>query len=204
MLGVETGWGLRALLAVGNYGEMFERNRRPRQPAQTRARPQQSVDAGRADVRAAGALTSGIRAVTDLQIYITLGVFAGVILAIAINLIDMALAVMLGASVLIVLGILTQGDILHSIQSSDRHAGAAVRRHGGGAHAQADRHFRVRRRALSARHARQRQALPAPADRADRADLRGAAERHHGHSGRAHHHPRRRSRSRSISSARWC
>ena len=56
---------------------------------------------------------------SDLQIYITLGVFAGVILAIACNLIDMTLAVMLGASILIVLGILTQGDILHSIQSSE-------------------------------------------------------------------------------------
>jgi Na+/H+ antiporter NhaD/arsenite permease-like protein len=77
------------------------------------------VDAGRIDVRAARALNDRRPRVTDLQVYITLGVFAGVILAIAVNLIDMTLAVMLGASVLIVLGILTQYDILKSIQASE-------------------------------------------------------------------------------------
>jgi len=57
--------------------------------------------------------------VTDLQIYITLGVFATVILAIAFNVIDMTLAVMLGASILMVLGILTQEDIQNSIRTSE-------------------------------------------------------------------------------------
>ena len=56
---------------------------------------------------------------SDLQIYITLGVFAVVILAIAVNVIDMTLAVMLGSSVLMVLGILTQEDIRNSIRTSE-------------------------------------------------------------------------------------
>jgi Na+/H+ antiporter NhaD/arsenite permease-like protein len=56
---------------------------------------------------------------SDLQIYITLGVFATVILAIAANVIDMTLAVMLGASVLMGLGILTQPDVMRSLQSSE-------------------------------------------------------------------------------------
>jgi hypothetical protein len=53
-----------------------------------------------------------------LQIYLSLGVFAAVILAIAFNVVDMTLAVMLGASILMVLGILTQQDILKSLQTS--------------------------------------------------------------------------------------
>jgi Na+/H+ antiporter NhaD/arsenite permease-like protein len=57
--------------------------------------------------------------VSDLQIYITLGVFSAVILAIAINVIDMTLAVMLGASILMVFGILTQQDIQNSIRTSE-------------------------------------------------------------------------------------
>ncbi|MGH8633022.1 MAG: SLC13 family permease [Burkholderiales bacterium] len=56
---------------------------------------------------------------SDLQIYLTLGVFASVILAIAFNVVDMTLAVMLGASVLMVLGILTQEDILKSLGTSE-------------------------------------------------------------------------------------
>jgi Na+/H+ antiporter NhaD/arsenite permease-like protein len=56
---------------------------------------------------------------SDLQIYITLGVFAAVILAIAANAIDMTLAVMLGSSVLMALGILTQPDIMRSLQASE-------------------------------------------------------------------------------------
>ncbi|MGH8702824.1 MAG: SLC13 family permease, partial [Burkholderiales bacterium] len=56
---------------------------------------------------------------SDLQIYLTLGVFASVILAIAFNVVDMTLAVMLGGSILIVLGILTQQDILNSIRTSE-------------------------------------------------------------------------------------
>jgi Na+/H+ antiporter NhaD/arsenite permease-like protein len=55
---------------------------------------------------------------SELHIYLTLGVFAAVILAIAFNLLDMTLATLLGASVLLVLGILTQQDILHSFNNS--------------------------------------------------------------------------------------
>lgn len=55
---------------------------------------------------------------TDLQVYVTLGVFAAVILAIAVNAVDMVLAVLLGASVLMGLGILTERDLVHSLGAS--------------------------------------------------------------------------------------
>ncbi|HET6418944.1 MAG TPA: SLC13 family permease [Geobacteraceae bacterium] len=48
---------------------------------------------------------------SDIQIYITLGVFAAVVLAIAFNVLDMAVATVLGATVLFSLGILTFDDI---------------------------------------------------------------------------------------------
>ena len=54
---------------------------------------------------------------TELQTTIILAVFAGVILAIAFNLIDMMLAAMLGVSILTVAGIFTQDDILNSIRT---------------------------------------------------------------------------------------
>jgi Na+/H+ antiporter NhaD/arsenite permease-like protein len=56
---------------------------------------------------------------TDLQNYTVFAVFAGAILAIAFNLIDMTLAALLGASVLLALGILTQQDITNSIKFSE-------------------------------------------------------------------------------------
>src|SRR5882757_2946113 len=56
---------------------------------------------------------------SDMQIYITLGVFAGVILLIAVNALDMTLAALLGASILMALGILTQADILRSLGQSE-------------------------------------------------------------------------------------
>mgnify|MGYP001397513906 CR=1 FL=1 len=68
----------------------------------------------------------------DLQVYITLGVFAAVILAIAFNLVDMALAVMLGASVLLALGILTQQDILNSFSPVPRRHARTLPSHGRG------------------------------------------------------------------------
>jgi len=55
---------------------------------------------------------------STLQTVITLMVFAGVILTIAVNLIDMTLAVMLGVSILMALGILTMQDTLKSLQTS--------------------------------------------------------------------------------------
>ncbi len=55
---------------------------------------------------------------SEIQVYLTLGVFAAVILAIAANVIDMALAALLGASVLMVTGILTQQDVVHSLGTS--------------------------------------------------------------------------------------
>jgi Na+/H+ antiporter NhaD/arsenite permease-like protein len=56
---------------------------------------------------------------TDLQNYTVFAVFAGVILVIAFNVIDMTLAAMLGASILLMLGILTQQDILNSFKFSE-------------------------------------------------------------------------------------
>ena len=56
---------------------------------------------------------------TAIQIYLTLGVFAGVILLIALNWLDMTLAVLLGASVLMACGILTQADIMRSLGQSE-------------------------------------------------------------------------------------
>lgn len=54
---------------------------------------------------------------TELQTVIILAVFAGVILAIAFNLIDMMLAALLGVSILTLAGIFTQNDILNSIRT---------------------------------------------------------------------------------------
>jgi Na+/H+ antiporter NhaD/arsenite permease-like protein len=54
----------------------------------------------------------------ELQSIIILAVFAGVILAIAINVIDMAVAAMLGVSTLIIFGIFTRQDILSAVQSA--------------------------------------------------------------------------------------
>ena len=54
----------------------------------------------------------------DLHHIIILAVFAGVILAIAINVIDMAVAAMLGVSTLIIFGIFTRQDILNAVQAA--------------------------------------------------------------------------------------
>jgi Na+/H+ antiporter NhaD/arsenite permease-like protein len=55
---------------------------------------------------------------SELQIIMTYAVFAAVILAIAFNILDLALAGLLGVSVLIVFGILTQGDIINVVKTS--------------------------------------------------------------------------------------
>lgn len=55
---------------------------------------------------------------SDLHVYISLAVFAGVILAIAFNVIDMALAALLGVSVLIALGILNEPDIMAATRTA--------------------------------------------------------------------------------------
>jgi Na+/H+ antiporter NhaD/arsenite permease-like protein len=51
---------------------------------------------------------------TEFQIYLTFSVFAGAILAIAFNVIDMTLATLLGVSTLIVAGIFTQDDVIRT------------------------------------------------------------------------------------------
>ena len=54
----------------------------------------------------------------DLQIYVTLAVFGAVILAIALDAIDMALAALLGVSVLIGLGILHERDLTAALKTA--------------------------------------------------------------------------------------
>lgn len=55
---------------------------------------------------------------TDFQIYLTIGVFAAVILLIAFDLIDMTVAALLGVSVLIVFGILDSGDLMPIVHTA--------------------------------------------------------------------------------------
>ncbi len=49
---------------------------------------------------------------TDLQIYLTVGVFAGVILVIAFDLIDMAVAALAGVCLLLAMGLLDGEDLM--------------------------------------------------------------------------------------------
>ena len=55
---------------------------------------------------------------TDFQIYLTLGVFAAVILAIAFDLIDMMVAALIGVSLLLVFGILDGEDLMPIIRTA--------------------------------------------------------------------------------------
>jgi Na+/H+ antiporter NhaD/arsenite permease-like protein len=55
---------------------------------------------------------------SELQIYLTLGIFAAVILAIAFDLIDMAVAAMLGVCTMIALGILSADDLMESMRTA--------------------------------------------------------------------------------------
>jgi Na+/H+ antiporter NhaD/arsenite permease-like protein len=55
---------------------------------------------------------------TDFQIYLTIGVFAAVILLIAFDLIDMAVAALLGVCVLIVFGVLDGSDLISIVQTA--------------------------------------------------------------------------------------
>ncbi len=55
---------------------------------------------------------------TDLQIYLTIAVFAAVILLIAFDLIDMMVAALLGVSILIVFGILDGSDLMPIVQTA--------------------------------------------------------------------------------------
>lgn len=55
---------------------------------------------------------------TGLQIYLALGIFAAVILAIAFDVIDMAVAALLGVCAMIVLGILTESDLVEAMRAA--------------------------------------------------------------------------------------
>jgi Na+/H+ antiporter NhaD/arsenite permease-like protein len=52
---------------------------------------------------------------TDPQIYLTIGVFAGVILLIALDLIDMTVAALLGLSILVLTGVFDQNDMMDTV-----------------------------------------------------------------------------------------
>jgi Na+/H+ antiporter NhaD/arsenite permease-like protein len=54
---------------------------------------------------------------TDLQTYLTLGIFAAVIIAIAFDVIDMAIAALLGVSLMMVFGILRGKEILSAMNT---------------------------------------------------------------------------------------
>jgi len=55
---------------------------------------------------------------SDFQIYLTLGIFAAVIVAIAFDVIDMAIAALLGVCLMIALGILSGDDLLEAIRTA--------------------------------------------------------------------------------------
>ena len=55
---------------------------------------------------------------TDFQIYLTIGVFAAVIFLIALDLIDMTVAALLGVSVLFLFGILDGSDLMPIVQTA--------------------------------------------------------------------------------------
>jgi Na+/H+ antiporter NhaD/arsenite permease-like protein len=55
---------------------------------------------------------------TDFQIYLTLAVFAAVIIAIAFDLVDMAVAALLGVGTMIALGLLNNDDLLAATRTS--------------------------------------------------------------------------------------
>lgn len=54
---------------------------------------------------------------TDLEIYLTLGIFGAVILAIAFDVLDMVVAALLGVSLMMLFGILTGKEILEAIRT---------------------------------------------------------------------------------------
>ena len=55
---------------------------------------------------------------TDLEIYLTVAVFAGVILLIAFDLMDMAVASLLGVCILLALGLLTADDLIEASKTA--------------------------------------------------------------------------------------
>ena len=55
---------------------------------------------------------------TDLQIYLTLAIFATVILLIAFDVIDMAVAALLGVCAMLALGILTANDLMEAMRTA--------------------------------------------------------------------------------------
>ena len=54
---------------------------------------------------------------TDLQIYLTLGIFGAVILAIAFDIVDMVVAALLGMSLMMLFGVLTGKEILDAMRT---------------------------------------------------------------------------------------
>ncbi|MGA7878543.1 MAG: SLC13 family permease, partial [Desulfoferrobacter sp.] len=55
---------------------------------------------------------------TDVQIVVTLVVFAGVILSIAFNVLDMALAALIGVSTMLLFGVFTRQEFINAAQTA--------------------------------------------------------------------------------------
>jgi Na+/H+ antiporter NhaD/arsenite permease-like protein len=55
---------------------------------------------------------------SDIQIYLTLGIFAAVILAIAFDVIDMAVAALLGVCLMMALGLLGGDDLVEAMKTA--------------------------------------------------------------------------------------
>ena len=55
---------------------------------------------------------------SDLQVIVTLLVFAGVILLIAFNVLHLVLAAMLGVSIMLLFGVFTREEFLHAAQTA--------------------------------------------------------------------------------------
>lgn len=126
---------------------------------------------------------------TDFQIYLTLGVFAAVILLIAFDLIDMMVAALIGVSVLIAFGVLDGNDLMPIVHTA---SGPLALLFGGMVVARVlDKTGSSNGSAVHApRHRRQRQTTAADHRRPVVAAQCLLAERHRRHPGGADHHPR--------------
>jgi hypothetical protein len=115
-MGIDPQWGIRVLRAVGNYGEVYERNVGRDSPLK--------IERGLNRLWTHGGLhyfstdrLSDVR-MTDFQINLTIAVFAAVILCIAFDLVDMVVAALLGVSTLIVFGILEGSDLMPIVHTA--------------------------------------------------------------------------------------
>ena len=107
--------------------------------------------------------------------------FAAVILSIALDWLDLAVAGLLGAIFLRLLGIVSKDTAVSGDQCRPRHDRPLLRRDGGGACARSDRNLRLSRRHRAADSPRRRPASVAFDNRTNRTDLRDPAQRYSRH-----------------------